>query len=141
MTDRDLLESILVELQSNSAELKSLREEVKSNSAETKLIREEVKSNSAETKSLREEVKSNSAEMKSLREEVKSIRVQQQEDHLILKALEHSAQVNKAEHDKMANDIAHIQGNVKNIAENIDAVKEIIGRHEVDLKVLKNRSV
>lgn len=106
MTDRDLLESILAELKSNSTELKSLREEVKSNSTE-----------------------------------LKSIRLQQQEDHLILKALEHSAQVNKAEHDKMANDIAHIQGNVKNIAENIDAVKEIIGRHEVDLKVLKNRPV
>ena len=120
MTDKELLENILAELKSNSAEMKSMREEVKSNSAELKSVREEVKSHSTE---------------------LKSIRVQQQEDHLILKALEHSAQVNKAEHDKMANDIAHIQGNVKNISENLDAVKEIIGRHEVDLKVLKNRPV
>jgi hypothetical protein len=29
---------------------------------------------------------------------------------------------------------------MKSIAENMDAMKEIIGRHEVDLKVLKNRS-
>ena len=88
----------------------------------------------SELKSVKDEVKLNSTE-------IKSVRMQQQEDHLILKALEHSAQVNKAEHDSMMNDIAHIQGYVKNIYENIDAVKEIIGRHEVDLKVLKNRPV
>lgn len=34
------------------------------------------------------------------------------ENTQILRALEHSAQVNKAEHDKMADDIAHIMGDV-----------------------------
>ena len=66
---------------------------------------------------------------------------QQQEDHLILKALEHKAEVNKAEHDKMFMDIADIKGQLKNVNENIDGMKEIIGRHEVDITVLKRRPV
>lgn len=37
----------------------------------------------------------------------------------ILRALEHSAEVNKAEHDKMANDIAKIQGDVTGIRKDL----------------------
>lgn len=33
----------------------------------------------------------------------------------ILRALEHLAQVNKAEHDNMANDIAHMKGDIESI--------------------------
>lgn len=73
--------------------------------------------------------------------QVNVISTQQKEDHLILKALEHSAEVNKAEHDSMQNNISHIQGDIKNIDENIDAVKEVLGRHEVDITVLKRRPV
>ena len=73
--------------------------------------------------------------------EIKAVKIQQQEDHLILKALEHKADINKAEHDNMSNNIAHIEGHLKNIDENIDAVKEIIGRHEVDITILKRRPV
>lgn len=134
VTDRELLEVIL-------SELKSVKDEVKSNSTEIKSLKDEVELNSTEIKSLKDKVELNSTELKSVKDEIKTIRMQQQEDHLILKALEHSAQINKAEHDSMMNDIVHIQGYVKNIDENINAMKEIIGRHEVDLKVLKNRPV
>lgn len=48
--------------------------------------------------------------MENILNEIKSIKTQQQEDHLILKALEHSSEVYKAEHDKMFNSIAHIEG-------------------------------
>ena len=69
------------------------------------------------------------------------IKSQLQENTEILKALEHSSQVAKAERDKMSNDIAHISGHLKSIDENIDAVKEVLGRHEVDITVLKRRPV
>mgnify|MGYP000925800367 FL=1 len=69
------------------------------------------------------------------------IKSQLQENTEILKALEHSSEVNKAEHDKMNNDIAHIEGHLKNIDENIDVMKEMLGRHEVDIAVLKRRPV
>ncbi len=41
----------------------------------------------------------------------------------ILRALEHSAQVNKAEHDKMSNDIAKIQGDVTGIRKDLSKVE------------------
>lgn len=53
----------------------------------------------------------------------------------------HNSEINKAEHGKMFNDTAHMQRDFKNIDENLEAVKDIIGKHEVDIKVLKNRPV
>ncbi|MFL0197345.1 hypothetical protein ACJDU8_17520 [Clostridium sp. WILCCON 0269] len=81
------------------------------------------------------------AELEPIKNDMKSIRIQQDEDHKILRALEHSSEVNKAERDNLNNDIAHISGHLKNIDENINAVKEILGRHEVDITVLKRRLV
>jgi len=81
------------------------------------------------------------AELKGIKTTVSEIKTQQEEDHLILKALEHNSNVNKAEHDKMDNASSHMQGDLKNINENIGAVKEILGHHEVDIQVLKRRPV
>lgn len=81
------------------------------------------------------------AELKGIKTTVSEIKTQQEEDHLILKALEHNSNVNKAEHDKMNNTSSHMQGDLKNINENIGAVKEILGHHEVDIQVLKRRPV
>ncbi|MBW4828453.1 MAG: hypothetical protein KZY61_10800 [Clostridiaceae bacterium] len=113
MTDREILESILREMTSMKDEMTSVKDEMTSMKGEMSLIKEEVK----------------------------WIKEQQKEDHSILKALMHNSEINKAEHDKMSNDIAHIQGYLKNVDENLEAVKDIIGRHEVDIKVLKNRPV
>jgi len=44
------------------------------------------------------------------------------EHTLILRALEHSAEINKAEHDKMSNDIAKIQGDVTGIRKDLSQV-------------------
>jgi predicted nucleic acid-binding Zn-ribbon protein len=79
--------------------------------------------------------------LEPIKEEIKYMKIQQKQDHEILKALEHSSEISKSERDKISNDIAHIQGDVKNINENLDAVKEILGRHEVDITVLKRRPV
>ncbi|MFL0197526.1 hypothetical protein ACJDU8_18440 [Clostridium sp. WILCCON 0269] len=38
-------------------------------------------------------------------------------------------------------DVKDIRENLKNIDENIDVMKEILGRHEVDIAVLKRRPV
>lgn len=80
-------------------------------------------------------------DLEPIKNDVKSIKIQQEEDHKILRALEHSSEINKAERDKISNDIAHISGHLKNIDESIDAVKEILGRHEVDITILKRRPV
>ena len=48
---------------------------------------------------------------------------QVQENTQILKALEHLAQVNKAEHDKMTLDLAEISGEVKSIQKDLSTVE------------------
>jgi len=63
--------------------------------------------------------------MEAMFEKITGMETQQQEDNAILKALEHNSSVNKAEHHNMVNTISHIEGNLKNIDENIGA--EILG--------------
>jgi acyl-CoA reductase-like NAD-dependent aldehyde dehydrogenase len=69
--------------------------------------------------------------MEAILKKFTEMETQQQEDHAILKSLEHNSSVDKAEHDNMSNTISHIESNLKNIDENIEAVKENLGRHEV----------
>lgn len=87
----------------------------------------------------------NKEDLKAIKEllqaELQPIKAQLKENTDILKALEHNSEVNTAERDKISNDIAHISGHLKSIDENIDAVKEVLGRHEVDITVLKRRPV
>ncbi|MBV1817989.1 hypothetical protein L0P54_03300 [Anaerosalibacter bizertensis] len=138
MTDREILESILREMTSMKDEMTSIKSEMTSMKDEMTSIKSEMTSLDEK---LTGEMASMKGEMSSIKDEIKWIKEQQKEDHSILKALMHNSEINKAEHDKMSNDIAHIQGYLKNVDENLEAVKDIIGRHEVDIKVLKNRSV
>ena len=55
----------------------------------------------------------------------------------ILRALEHSAQVNKAEHDKMSNDIAKIQGDVTGIKKDLSQVELVTANNWADIVKLK----
>ena len=59
------------------------------------------------------------------------------EHTLILRALEHSAQVNKAEHDKMSNDIAKIQGDVAGIRKDLSQVELVTANNWADIIKLK----
>ncbi|MDK2918976.1 MAG: hypothetical protein PWQ37_1709 [Candidatus Petromonas sp.] len=56
-----------------------------------------------------------SAIREMLKEELEPLKNRMDETYEIVKALEHAAKVNKAEHDKMQNDITHIKGNIKTI--------------------------
>lgn len=59
------------------------------------------------------------------------------ENTQILRALEHAAEVNKAEHDKMANDIAHIKGEVEAIKKDVSTVEIVTANNYADLAKLK----
>lgn len=104
-------------------------------------ILDEIKIMRTDISELKSDVSGLKSDVSQLKADVTELKIGQQEDHQILKALEHKADVNKAEHDKMLIDISKMQGYQKNISESIDAVKEIIGRHEVDITVLKRRPV
>lgn len=73
----------------------------------------------------------------SLEGKVDSLQVQVRENTDILKALEHSAQVNKTEHDRMNNDIVHLQGDVASIKKDLSKVEIITSSNWSDIALLK----
>ena len=72
-----------------------------------------------------------------LKEELEPIKTRLDETYQVVKALEHSAQVNKAEQDKMANDIAHIKGDVEALRKDISNVEIITSSNWADIAKLK----
>ena len=72
-----------------------------------------------------------------LETKVSGLETKLDEHTLILRALEHSAQVNKAEHDKMSNDIAKIQGDVAGIRKDFYQVELVTANNWADIVKLK----
>lgn len=66
-----------------------------------------------------------------------SLESQVQENTHILKSLEHSAQVNKSEHDSIINDIAHIKGGIEAIKKDLFVVEEVTAKNWADINSLK----
>ncbi|BCZ47567.1 hypothetical protein psyc5s11_36340 [Clostridium gelidum] len=61
--------------------------------------------------------------LKDMQKDIKELKVQVTENTQILKALEHSSEVNKAEHDKIINDVAKVQGDVTGIKKDLSRVE------------------
>ncbi|MBU3090146.1 hypothetical protein KPL42_16865 [Clostridium gasigenes] len=61
----------------------------------------------------------------------------QKEIYKIVKALEHSSEVNKAEHDSMSNDIAQIKGDVTAIKKDLLQVEMVTANNWADITNLK----
>ncbi|KGG79870.1 hypothetical protein Y919_09515 [Caloranaerobacter azorensis H53214] len=66
-----------------------------------------------------------------------SLELQVKENTQILKDLEHSTQINKAEHDRMINDIAHIKGDIEAIKEDLSIVEEVTANNWANIAKLK----
>lgn len=73
-----------------------------------------------------------------LKKELQPIKTELDENTQILKALEHKADVNKSEHDKMSNDIAHIKGDIEGLRKDITNVEIITSSNWNDIAKLKS---
>ena len=71
------------------------------------------------------------------KEELQPIKTALEENTKILRALEHSAEVNKAEHDRMANDISHIQGDIEGLRKDLANVEIITSSNWNEIARLK----
>ena len=63
---------------------------------------------------------------------------QLEENTQILKALMHSSEVNAAERDKMANDIAHIKGDVSGLRKDLIQVEMVTSSNWNEIVKLKS---
>jgi hypothetical protein len=70
-------------------------------------------------------------------ENLKNINIKLDEHTQILRALEHSAEINKAEHDNMGNDIDHIKGDVETIKREMSTIEIVTSSNYADIAKLK----
>lgn len=68
-------------------------------------------------------------EIKRVDDRLEIIETQQQESIGLLKALEHSAEVNRAEHDNMQHDISEIKGEIKGVREDLTTVELVTSKN------------
>jgi predicted nucleic acid-binding Zn-ribbon protein len=87
--------------------------------------------------SVKTEISSMKTEISSMKSEISAIKVQQEENTRILRALEHSTQVNKAEHEQMMMEMAEISKEVKNLRKDVSNVEVITASNWTDLARLK----
>src|SRR5665648_50402 len=74
----------------------------------------------------------------SLSEKVDNQGTQLKENTQILKALEHLAEVNKAEHDKMFFTMAEMSGEIKNMRKDLSTVEIMTANNWGDIAKLKS---
>lgn len=86
---------------------------------------------------LKEELKPLKDEIKDVKTEISSMKSKVDETYEIVKTLEHLVQGNKAEHDQMKNDIAHIRGNIETIKRNMYRIEEATANNWADIARLK----
>lgn len=72
-----------------------------------------------------------------LDDQVKTINDKLDEHTLILRALEHSSEVHKAEMDNLSHAVARVEGEVKGIREDLNAVEMITSKNWNDISKLK----
>jgi hypothetical protein len=72
-----------------------------------------------------------------IKDDMKNIKTQQEESISILRALEHKADDNKSEHDKLFNDIAKLSGTVENMRKDLSAVEVVTARNLENIDQLK----
>jgi chromosome segregation ATPase len=72
-----------------------------------------------------------------LKDDVKLLKIQQEESNSILRSLEHKADINKAEHDKLFNDIAKLSGNIEDMRKDLCAVEIVTARNLENIAKLK----
>ncbi|MBU3087109.1 hypothetical protein KPL42_01240 [Clostridium gasigenes] len=88
-------------------------------------------------KEILEILKSMQSDLTSVKSDVKSLESKVDKNTQILRALEDSSQVNKAEHDNMSNDIAKIKGTIEKMNKELNRVEQATANNWVDIAELK----
>jgi predicted nucleic acid-binding Zn-ribbon protein len=88
-------------------------------------------------KSMKDDINNINKDINNINNDIKNIKAQQEESISILKSLEHKADVNKSEHDKLFNDIANLSGTVENMRKDLSAVEVVTARNLENIAQLK----
>ena len=121
-----------------SNQITTLSEKVDNQGNQITTLSEKVDNQGNQISTLSEKVDNQGNRITTLTEKVDIQGSQTKENTQILKALEHLAQVNKAEHDKMSLDIAEISGEIKAMRKGLSNVELITASNWGDIVKLKS---
>lgn len=106
---------------------------------ELKPINERLDSMQNQIDSMQDQINSMQHQIYSVQNEVSLIKAQVEENTQILRALEHKAEINKAEHDNFALQLANIEGNVNKIKNAVAKGEEAYNYLESFKNILTHR--
>ena len=86
---------------------------------------------------IKEDISGLKKDVTGLKEDVNFIKVQQKEQGRILRILEDKAITNKAEHDKLSNEIVHLSEKVENMRKDLATVEVVTARNMENIARLK----
>ncbi|WP_158408356.1 DUF16 domain-containing protein [Desulfosporosinus fructosivorans] len=132
------IDKLSEKVDNQGSQIDKLSEKVDNQGSQIDKLSEKVDNQGSQIDKLSEKVDNQGSQIDKLSEKVDHQGSQIKENTQILKALEHLAQVNKAEHDKMSFNIAEISGEIKAIRKDLSNVEIITASNWGDLAKLKS---
>lgn len=125
-------------LDSLKQDVGTLREDVSVLKQDVDFLRQDVGTLKQDVAFLRQDVGTLKQDVNLLNQDVGSLTSQVSENTQILKALEHLAQVNKAEHEKISFDIAEMTSEVKSMRKALFTVELVTANNWSDIAKIKS---
>lgn len=88
-------------------------------------------------KTVLEELKSIKSDIKSVKDDVRLLKTQTTENTQMLKALQYSAEVNKAEHEQMMTRLDTVQGTLSGLRKDLSTMEVVTANNYADIAKLK----
>lgn len=117
-----------------------------------KTMQSDMKTMKSDMKTMQNEQKETNKRLERVENKADIIEVQVKENTQILKSLQHSSQVHKAEIDKininLAKEAGELKKQIKNVEDRIDSIEEtnksiieMYGEHEVEIRKIRRRYI
>lgn len=116
-----------------------IKEELKPINERLDSMQSQINSMQNQIDSMQDQINSMQDQIYSVKNEVSLIKAQVEENTQILRALEHKAEINKAEHDNFALQLANIEGNVNKIKNAVAKGEEAYNYLESFKNILTHR--
>lgn len=100
-------------------------------------MKQDINGMQEEFTSVKQDINGIKQDMNEMKTDIKFIKVQQEEHGKILRILEDKAITNKADHDKLSNDIAHLSEKVEGMRKDLATVEVVTARNMENIAQLK----
>jgi len=117
--------------------LNPIKEDISTLKEDVSGLKKDVSGLKEDVSGLKKDVSGLKRDVSVLKEDVKFIKVQQKEQGRILRILEDKAITNKAEHDKISNEIVHLSEKVENMRKDLATVEVVTARNMENIARLK----